>query len=215
MSFFSIGLSAEVMQGVANPVYTSPPKSSVRPIPLAIAGKDIIGCAPTGTGKTAAFRAAHLRPSAAQHPGTATSLPSRAHLNTDPRTCAANRRFHPHLWKVYRLQVAFRLWRVGIGGQLSCLRQGVDIVVATPGRLLDHLERNSIDLSHIEFLVLDEADRMFDMGFINAGARNHRKNPQRAADNAFFRDDVAEVRDLVAGIQKNPSSLKSESPSPR
>lgn len=205
MSFSAIGLSAAVMQGVAKSGYSSPTEIQRKAIPLAIAGKDIIGCAPTGTGKTAAFVLPILdRLQQKSAIGQHHRFP-RALILTPTRELAQQ---IDDSIRIYGKFTGFRSLSVyggvGIGGQLSCLRQGIDIVVATPGRLLDHLERNSIDLSHIEFLVLDEADRMFDMGFINAVRAIIAKVPKERQTMLFSATISREVRDLVAGIQKNP-----------
>jgi ATP-dependent RNA helicase RhlE len=208
MSFSAIGLSAEVMQGVAKSGYTSPTEIQRKAIPLAIAGKDIIGCAPTGTGKTAAFVLPILDRLQHNTLGQRPRFP-RALILTPTRELAQQ---IDDSIRTYGKFTGFRSLSVyggvGIGGQLSCLRQGVDIVVATPGRLLDHLERNSIDLSHIEFLVLDEADRMFDMGFINAVRAIIAKIPKERQTMLFSATMSREVRDLVAGIQKNPQFIE-------
>jgi Superfamily II DNA and RNA helicases len=209
MSFSAIGLSAAVMQGVAKSGYSSPTEIQRKAIPLAIAGKDIIGCAPTGTGKTAAFVLPIL--DRLQH----SSVTGQRHRFPRALILTPTRELAQQIDDSIRAYGKFTGFKslsvyggVGIGGQLSCLRQGVDIVVATPGRLLDHLERNSIDLSHIEFLVLDEADRMFDMGFINAVRAIIAKVPRERQTMLFSATMSREVRDLVAGIQKNPQFIE-------
>ena len=208
MSFSAIGLSATVMQGVAKSGYSSPTEIQRKAIPLAIAGKDIIGCAPTGTGKTAAFVLPILERLQHSAPGQRHRFP-RALILTPTRELA--QQIEDSI-RTYGKFTGFRSLSVyggvGIGGQLSSLRQGVDIVVATPGRLLDHMERSSIDLSHIEFLVLDEADRMFDMGFINAVRAIIAKIPKERQTMLFSATMSREVRDLVAGIQKNPELIE-------
>jgi len=132
------------MQGVAKSGYTSPTEIQRKAIPLAIAGKDIIGCAPTGTGKTAAFVLPILDRLQHNTLGQRHRFP-RALILTPTRELAQQ---IDDSIRTYGKFTGFRSLSVyggvGIGGQLSCLRQGVDIVVATPGRLLDHLERNSI-----------------------------------------------------------------------
>ncbi len=209
MSFSAIGLSAAVMQGVAKSGYSSPTEIQRKAIPLAIAGKDIIGCAPTGTGKTAAFVLPILDRLQQKSAIDQRHRFPRALILTPTRELAQQ---IDDSIRIYGKFTGFRSLSVyggvGIGGQLSCLRQGIDIVVATPGRLLDHLERNSIDLSHIEFLVLDEADRMFDMGFINAVRAIIAKVPKERQTMLFSATMSREVRDLVAGIQKNPQFIE-------
>ena len=210
MSFSAIGLSAAVMQGVAKSGYSSPTEIQRKAIPLAIAGKDIIGCAPTGTGKTAAFVLPILdRLQQKSAIGQHHRFP-RALILTPTRELAQQ---IDDSIRIYGKFTGFRSLSVyggvGIGGQLSCLRQGIDIVVATPGRLLDHLERNSIDLSHIEFLVLDEADRMFDMGFINAVRAIIARSP-KSGRRCFFRQQYpGKCAIWSRGYRKIPCSSKS------
>jgi len=209
MSFSAIGLSAEVMQGVTKSGYTSPTEIQRKAIPLAIAGKDIIGCAPTGTGKTAAFVLPILDRLQHNTLGQRHRFP-RALILTPTRELAQQ---IDDSIRTYGKFTGFRSLSVyggvGIGGQLSCLRQGVDIVVATPGRLLDHLERNSIDLSHIEFLVLDEADRMFDMASSMRCAQSSQKSPKSGRQCFFPRQCRGKCAIWWREYRKTPSSSKS------
>jgi ATP-dependent RNA helicase RhlE len=209
MSFSTFGLSPAAMQGVSSSGYNIPTEIQRKAIPLALEGKDIIGCAPTGTGKTAAF-----------------VLPMLTRLEQSPM-CGQSGRFPraliltPTRELAQQIEDAIRTYGKytgirpvsiyggsGMGGQLSQLRQGVDIVVATPGRLLDHMQRGSIVLSRIEILVLDEADRMYDMGFIDAVRSIIAKVPARRQTLLFSATISQEVRSLVAGIQKNPHLIE-------
>ncbi len=164
ITFKALGLPEELINGILDAGYTTPTPVQTRAIPVAASGNDLIGCAQTGTGKTAAF-----------------VLPMLARLMETPRRGRAVRALVVAPTRELALQVseAVRVYGkhtrlrslaiyggVGMQPQLNGLRRGADVVVATPGRLLDHLRRGSLDLSQLEILVLDEADRMLDMGFL-------------------------------------------------
>jgi len=208
MSFSAIGLSATIMQGVTKSGYSAPTEIQKKAIPLAMEGKDVIGCAPTGTGKTAAFVLPLLdrlqrsaQKDGPRHP--------RALILTPTRELAQQIEDSIRTYGKFTGFRAISIYGgVGMGNQLTGLRQGVDIVVATPGRLIDHLERGTINLSRVEFLVLDEADRMFDMGFIKAVRSIIAKVPAQRQTLLFSATMSREVRDLVAGIQKNPQLIE-------
>jgi len=208
MSFSTIGLSAPIMQGVALSGYSSPTEIQRKAIPLAVAGKDLIGCAPTGTGKTAAFVLPIL---------TRLQESSRVDNRKFPRALilTPTRELAQQVDEAIETYGKFTGLRsvsiyggVGMGNQLSSLRQGVDIVVATPGRLIDHMQRGSIVLSRVEILVLDEADRMYDMGFINAVRSIIAQIPVNRQTLLFSATMSHEIRALVAGIQKQPHLIE-------
>jgi ATP-dependent RNA helicase RhlE len=166
MTFNALGLSETTLQGILAAGYTTPTPIQAQAIPLVRAGRDLIGCAQTGTGKTAAFVLPLLDRLAAdrRHHGVRAV---RALVVTPTRELASQVEEAIRTYGAFtRLHSLAIFGGVGIQPQLQKLRRGVDVVVATPGRLLDHLSRGSIDLSRIEVLVLDEADRMLDMGFI-------------------------------------------------
>ncbi len=161
MPFSGLGLSPELVRAVAEEGYAIPTPIQQETIPLALAGRDVVGSAQTGTGKTAAFLLPILH---RLTPGPKHTL--RALVLVPTRELAEQvleraRAYGRHL----HLRAAAIYGGVGMEPQTQALRKGVDIVVATPGRFLDHLGRGHLDLSHIEVLVLDEADRMLDMGF--------------------------------------------------
>jgi len=167
MPFTKLGLSDQLVQGILATGYTSPTEIQTRAIPLAVAGKDVIGSAQTGTGKTAAFVLPLLN-HLTKGPGHQTHRHVRALVLTPTRELAQQvEDFITSYGRFTTLQSLSVYGGVNMENQLKHLRRGVDIVIATPGRLLDHINRKTIDLSHVEVLVLDEADRMFDMGFIN------------------------------------------------
>ena len=208
MSFSTIGLSAPVMQGIASSGFLSPTEIQRKAIPLAIQGKDLIGCAPTGTGKTAAFVLPILSRLQRPQAGDRGRFP-RALILTPTRELAQQIEETIHAYGTYTGLLSVCIYGgVGIGNQLSSLRQGVDIIVATPGRLLDHLQRGSITLGNVEILVLDEADRMYDMGFIKDVRSIIAKIPVNRQTLLFSATMSHEVRSLVAGIQKQPHLIE-------
>ncbi len=168
-SFAELGLAPEVLKAVAAQGYENPTPIQAQAIPVVLAGRDVLGAAQTGTGKTAAFTLPILTRLA---PKSSTSVsparhPVRALILTPTRELAdqvfANvTSYSEHL--PLRSTVVFG--GVGMDDQVKALRAGVEIVVATPGRLLDHVQQKTISLGQVEILVLDEADRMLDMGFM-------------------------------------------------
>jgi len=161
MPFAALGLAPELVRAVADEGYAQPTPIQAEAIPLALAGRDLIGSAQTGTGKTAAFVLPILQRLAAGPRGTLRALilvPTRE-LAEQVATSIRVYGRHTHL------AGAAVYGGVGMEPQTRALRHGVDMVVATPGRLLDHMERGHADFSRLEVLVLDEADRMLDMGF--------------------------------------------------
>lgn len=171
MSFEELGLSSEVLRAVVEQGYDSPTPIQQKAIPVVLSGKDVMASAQTGTGKTAGFTLPVLqRLSKAPAPGKGRRgiPPVRALILTPTRELAAQiadsvATYGKHL--SFRSAVVFG--GVSINPQISKLRKGVDILIATPGRLLDHAGQGTVDLSQVEILVLDEADRMLDMGFIH------------------------------------------------
>lgn len=166
MGFITFGLSDHIMQGIRAAGYTIPTPIQSMAIQPALEGRDIIGCAQTGTGKTAAFVLPILHRLSAdsnhqhRHPRALVLTPTRELAQQVQEAVAIYGKFlHLRSLSIYG--------GVNMDSQLKLLRRGVDIVIATPGRLLDHMQRQTIDLTHVEVVVLDEADRMLDMGFIN------------------------------------------------
>lgn len=161
MPFASLGLSHNIVRGARAAGYTEPTPIQAQAIPAILAGRDVIGTAQTGTGKTAAFVLPILDLlKDGQGLRCLILTPTRelaAQIETNVRDYA---RFLP------QIRCAALYGGVSMGPQISELRRGVDIIVATPGRLLDHLRRRTLDLRQIQIFVLDEADRMLDMGFM-------------------------------------------------
>ncbi len=167
MSFENLGLAPELLRAVREQGYEQPTPIQRQAIPVVLAGRDLLAGAQTGTGKTAGFTLPLLQRLAAG-PRPEGRRAVRALILTPTRELAAQvhesvRDYGRHL--PLRSTVVFG--GVGIHPQIAKLRRGVDILVATPGRLLDHVGQKTVDLSRVEVLVLDEADRMLDMGFIH------------------------------------------------
>ncbi len=159
MSFAELGLEPGLLKAVQSLGYTDPTPIQEQSIPLALARRDLLGCAQTGTGKTAAFVLPALQLLGRRNSiGALVVTPTRelaGQIEEVARACAKHTGQH----------VAAVYGGVGYEPQLKKLRRGVELLVATPGRLLDLQQRGDVDLSHVEILVLDEADRMLDMGF--------------------------------------------------
>ncbi|MBT6273885.1 MAG: DEAD/DEAH box helicase, partial [Chromatiales bacterium] len=164
-SFESLGLGAELLRAVHEQQYTTPTPIQLKAIPAIIDGADLMAAAQTGTGKTAAFTLPILHRLMNRPPPQSRNVPVRALVLVPTRELALQvgesvETYGAHL----PLRATTIFGGVRIEPQLKILRRGCEIVVATPGRLIDHMGRGSIDLSKVETLVLDEADRMLDMG---------------------------------------------------
>ncbi|ASJ72594.1 DEAD/DEAH box helicase [Granulosicoccus antarcticus] len=173
MSFEELGLSSEVLRAVVEEGYETPTPIQQKAIPLVLAGKDVMASAQTGTGKTAGFTLPLLQrlsqtPIDTSTKGRKGMPPVRALVLTPTRELAAQiAESVANYGKYLNFRSAVIFGGVSINPQISQLRKGVDILIATPGRLLDHANQGTVDLSRVEILVLDEADRMLDMGFIH------------------------------------------------
>lgn len=201
MPFKNLGLSDELVRGILATGFTAPTEIQSRAIPLALSGKDIIGSAQTGTGKTAAFVLPLLN-RLAPHPRT---HHCRALILTPTRELAQQ---IEDAIKSYGRFMDLRTLAIyggtSMSNQLKHLHRGVDIIISTPGRLLDHLQRKSVSLSAVQILVIDEADRMFDMGFINDVKRIVAHTPKERQTLMFSATRSKEVHDLMAAIQRHP-----------
>ncbi len=196
MTFDSLGLSAELLRGVAAQGYTCPTAIQTRAIPEVLAGRDVMARAQTGTGKTAAFTLPMVQMLAAGRCGLRSP---RALVLTPTRELAAQVQDSVHAYSgTLPIRSTVIFGGVGMQPQVDRLRRGVDIVVATPGRLLDHARQRTVDLGHIEFLVLDEADRMLDMGFIHDIRRVLELLPKKRQNllfSATYSDDISRLAD--------------------
>ncbi len=206
MSFVELGLSAELLRAVAAQGYTQPTPIQSQAIPAILARRDILAAAQTGTGKTAAFTLPMLH---LLNQSTARHKVPRALVLTPTRELAAQ---VGESVSVYGQNLPLRAMQifggVGMAPQTAQLRRGVDIVVATPGRLLDHVGQGNIDLSAIEFLVLDEADRMLDMGFIHDIRRVIKLLPRRRQNLLFSATYSNEIEQLAIGLLQNPQRIE-------
>jgi ATP-dependent RNA helicase RhlE len=207
MPFSNLGLSDQLVQGILATGYTAPTDIQLQAIPLALAGRDIIGCAQTGTGKTAAFALPMLH--------HLTKTPGHGHRHTRALVLTPTRElaqqvedFVSTYGRFTSLQSLSVYGGVSMENQIKRLHRGVDIVIATPGRLLDHINRKTIDLSRVEVLVLDEADRMFDMGFIHDVRTIISRVPVKRQTLLFSATMSKEVKALVASIQHNPELIE-------
>jgi ATP-dependent RNA helicase RhlE len=166
MTFRNLGLSTDLLRAVADSGYTEPTPIQQQAIPAILLQQDIFASAQTGTGKTAGFTLPLLQLLSTTNPNKVHRTP-KALILTPTRELADQVNDSVKTYGKYlSLRSAVVYGGVGIGPQIQMLRRGVDILVATPGRLLDHLGQKTVDLSQIEILVLDECDRMLDMGFI-------------------------------------------------
>jgi len=161
MSFDTLGLAPELLQAVREEGYATPTPIQLEAIPLGLAGRDVVGSAQTGTGKTAAFLLPILQRFNGGPRGSIRALILVPTRELAEQVLASARAYGRHC----RVEAAAVYGGVAMEPQTKALRRGVDIVVATPGRLLDHMGRGHVDTSKLEVLVLDEADRMLDMGF--------------------------------------------------
>jgi ATP-dependent RNA helicase RhlE len=170
MTFETLGLAAPLVRAVHEHGYTTPTPIQTQAIPAVLSGGDLLAGAQTGTGKTAGFVLPMLQRLSAR-PATRDAkgrLPIRALILTPTRELAAQVEESVRIYGKYTALASMVMFGgVGMGPQIDRLKKGVDILVATPGRLLDHAKQRTLDLSHVEILVLDEADRMLDMGFIH------------------------------------------------
>ena len=208
MSFSSLGLSAELLRAVTEQGYTEPTPVQTQAIPVILTGRDLQAAAQTGTGKTAGFTLPLLQRLQAAPVPQAHKRPVRVLILTPTRELAAQVGESVQTYGKYlRFQCVTIFGGVNINPQIDKLRRGVDIVIATPGRLLDHVEQRTIDLSRVEILVLDEADRMLDMGFIRDIRRILTLLPsgrQNLMFSATFSDDI---RKLAGGILRDPATI--------
>lgn len=213
MSFSSLGLPEPILQGVYASGYCTPTEIQQKAIPLAVEGRDILGCAPTGTGKTAAFLLPILSFLLENQRKYLKSGSPRVLILTPTRELALQIKESSYTYSTYTdIQSTAVFGGVSIQNQLRALKEGVDIVIATPGRLMDHLERRSISLSNVEILVLDEADRMYDMGFIRDVRAIASRVPQQRQTLLFSATMSREIRSLVSELQRSPSYIEIGAP---
>lgn len=206
MLFNQLGLTAELLRAVEEKGYKTVTPIQQQAIPLILAGRDVLAGAQTGTGKTAGFTLPMLQ-RLQLSPDNRRSI--RALVLTPTRELAAQvgesvRDYGAYL--PFRTAVIFG--GVSINTQIDKLRKGVDVVVATPGRLLDHLQQRTIDLSKVEFLVLDEADRMLDMGFIRDIRKVLKALPAKRQNLLFSATFSDDIRRLASDLLNAPTEIE-------
>ncbi len=208
MSFDTLGLSAELLRAVSESGYSEPTPIQRQAIPVILEGRDIMGGAQTGTGKTAGFTLPMLQ-LLNQHAQGKGQRPVRALVLTPTRELAAQvaesvATYGKHL----PLKSTVIFGGVKIGPQINVLRHGVDILVATPGRLLDHVQQKTLDLSKVEILVLDEADRMLDMGFIHDIRKVLALLPNKRQNLLFSATFSGEIKTLADSLLNSPTLIE-------
>src|SRR4051794_7227913 len=219
MSFESLGLTPELLRAVADQGYSEPTPVQREAIPLVLAGRDVLAGAQTGTGKTAAFVLPILQllnesrtPGWNANPGdrrTAPRPPIRALVLTPTRELALQIEESVRTYGAHRRIRSVAIYGgVGFEPQARALRAGPGIVVATPGRLLDHVGQRTIDLSTVEILVLDEADRMLDMGFIRDIRRILALLPRDRQNLLFSATFSEEIRSLADDFLDRPATVQ-------
>jgi ATP-dependent RNA helicase RhlE len=227
MSFTSLGLRAELLRALADAGYTVPTPVQTQAIPVILQGRDILAGAQTGTGKTAGFALPLLqrlmakkeeggrkleerKPSHSAHPPHPSAFrPVRTLILTPTRELAAQVEESVREYGKYLPLTSTVIYGgVNINPQIQALRRGVDILVATPGRLLDHVQQRTVDLSRVEILVLDEADRMLDMGFIRDIRKILALLPVRRQNLLFSATFSDDIKALADGLLNAPTRVE-------
>ena len=207
MTFNELHLSAPLLRAVAEAGYENPSPIQAAAIPPVLEGRDLMGCAQTGTGKTAAFALPmldRLNAVPARKKGAVRALiltPTRELALQIGESFAA-------YGKYQKLRHTVIFGGVGQGPQVEAIRKGVEILIACPGRLNDLVGQGLVDLSHVEIFVLDEADRMLDMGFVHDVKRVIAKLPKERQNLMFSATMPKEIEQLAAGILKDPAFVK-------
>jgi len=208
VSFAELGLSAELLRAISDEGYTQPTPVQAQAIPVVLEGRDVLAGAQTGTGKTAGFTLPMLH-RLMQSPKRVAPRGVRALVLTPTRELAAQVEESVRTYGRYlKINSALVFGGVGINPQIAALKNGVDVLVATPGRLLDHAGQKTVDLSQVEFLVLDEADRMLDMGFIHDIRKVLALLPKGRQNLLFSATFSDEIRTLANGILKDPAHVE-------
>jgi ATP-dependent RNA helicase RhlE len=210
MSFSSLGLSEEIVRAVTEQGYTTPTPIQMQAVPAVLGGGDLLAGAQTGTGKTAGFTLPLLqRLSSVERVKVNGHVPIRALILTPTRELAAQVEESVRVYGKYLpLTSACIFGGVGINPQIRLLKQGVDILVATPGRLLDHMQQNTVDLKNVQVLILDEADRMLDMGFIRDIKKILAVLPKKRQNLLFSATFSDEIKALADGLLNSPAMIE-------
>ncbi len=210
MSFAALGLSENLVRAVTEHGYNTPTPIQMQAIPAVLGGGDLLAGAQTGTGKTAGFvlpLLQRLMTLPSKRPAGSKAI--RALILAPTRELAAQVEESVRTYGKYsKLSSAVIFGGVGINPQIAALRRGIDIVVATPGRLLDLHQQRAIDLAHVEILVLDEADRMLDMGFIHDIKRVLKLLPVKRQNLLFSATFSDEIKTLADSLLDNPALIE-------
>lgn len=208
MTFKDLGLDVQLLRAIESEGYTHPTPIQQQAIPIVLQGDDLIGCAQTGTGKTAAFSLPILQQLLETRVSSGDTRQIRALILAPTRELAIQIGENLRAYSRFaRIRSAVIFGGVSAGKQISQLRQGVDILVATPGRLLDLLNQDRLSLDYIEMLVLDEADRMLDMGFIHDINRIVSNLPADRQTLLFSATMSPEVRGIAAKYMSHPKQV--------
>ena len=206
MLFNQLGLSAELLRAVEEQGYSVATPIQQQAIPLVLEGKDVLAGAQTGTGKTAAFVLPMLQKLQKKSDGPRRI---RALILTPTRELAAQVHQSVQTYGAHHPVRAMEIYGgVSARPQISKIHRGVDVVIATPGRLLDHVRQGNINLSGVEMFVLDEADRMLDMGFIRDIKQIIKQLPAKRQNLLFSATFSAEIRELANGLLNNPTEVQ-------
>ncbi len=209
MPFTTLGLSDPLLRAIADAGYTTPSPIQSQAIPAVLGGHDVLAAAQTGTGKTAGFTLPILHRLSQKAYGN--NRPVRVLILTPTRELAAQigesvNKYGAHLHPRLKSEVVFG--GVKINPQMMRLRGGVDILVATPGRLLDLVNQNAVKLDQVETLILDEADRMLDMGFIRDIRKIIALLPRKRQNLLFSATFSEDIRKLTTGLLVNPIKIE-------
>lgn len=209
MKFEELNIIAPILKALAHEGYTAPTPIQEQAIPIVLTGNDLLGCAQTGTGKTAAFAIPILQLLSNRTPvGNAPRVIRNLILTPTRELAIQIGESFTAYGKNLHLKHTVIFGGVPQGAQVKALQHGVDILIATPGRLLDLINQGFIDLSKVEIFVLDEADRMLDMGFINDVKKLITKIPTKRQTLFFSATMPTEIQHLSATILKNPQKVE-------
>ncbi len=208
VQFADLGLADPLLRAIADAGYSAPTPIQAQAIPHVLAGKDMLAAAQTGTGKTAGFTLPILHLLLSQSPALRKPGRPRCLILTPTRELTAQveesvKTYGRHT----RIQSMVMFGGVNINPQITALRKPIDILVATPGRLLDHCSQKTVDLSGVEILVLDEADRMLDMGFIRDIRKILALLPKQRQNLLFSATFSDEIRELAKGVLHNATEV--------
>jgi len=208
LKFTDLGLNEHILRAIKDQGYDTPTPVQEKAIPLVLAGKDVLAGAQTGTGKTAGFTLPLLE-LLTKLPKPKGKRPVRGLILTPTRELASQ---VAESVKEYGKYLPFKsmviFGGVSINPQINSLKGGIDIIVATPGRLLDLMNQRAVDLTQVEFFVLDEADRMLDMGFINDIKKILKVLPQKRQNLLFSATFSNEIKRLASGLLNNPEHIE-------